>query len=205
MLKPGRYWCVSSLTQAKRSYWCPFLVCPDVQLWVGCAKTIGLGLCLKCIILCISKPGADKWHCLEQDSSLLGSHRSWQGDFVPFLVRAEPWQRISVLPWPLLFQASPVYQDSVQNLLIYCMHWFFSCFLFQQECINFPDFPASYSSSRQKWEQEIQQNALWSTGPLVCLGGTYLTPACENNVVFAGNVLMKAGMMHLTPCSFSEG
>lgn len=59
---------------------------------------------------------------------------------------------------------------------------FFSCLIFFFnicEYINFPGFPALYSSSTQKQELEIQQNALWSTGPSVCLGGTYLIPSCK--------------------------
>lgn len=81
-------------------------------------------------------------------------------------------------------QAPPVHKDSVQNLLIYCTHCFFlvACFLNRCEYINFPGFPALYSSSTQKWELEMQQNALWSTGPSLCLGGTHLTPSCKVQV-----------------------
>lgn len=75
-------------------------------------------------------------------------------------------------------QAAPGCQDSVQNLLICCMCCFSVGFFFNRcEYINFPGFPALYSSSTQKQELEIQQNALWSTGPSVCLGGTYLIPS----------------------------
>lgn len=100
---------------------------------------------------------------------------------MPFLVKAGPWQRISVLPWPLLSRqlqgARTMFKTSSSVACV--VFQLFDFFFNRCEYINFPGFPALYSSSTQKQELEIQQNALWSTGPSVCLGGTYLIPSCK--------------------------
>lgn len=59
-------------------------------------------------------------------------------------------------------QAAPVHQDSVQNLLTYCTHWFFfSCLLFKQKH-TFPRFSCIIFQQHTKMGLEMQQNALWS-------------------------------------------
>lgn len=70
--------------------------------------------------------------------------------------------------------ARTVYKTLSTACIVLVVFFFNRC-----EYINFPGFPALYSSSTQKWELETQHNALWSTGPLLCLGGTHLVPSCK--------------------------